>query len=253
MFGARRFGAIAIVLVIGVLVLMILAASSGWIDAVPSRSMTPAIAAGSMTFAEPVPQQSLHAGDIVVYTTTNPALHGLRIVHRIVDVTRVNGAVVGYVTIGDANRYPDTVYGLEPLGGIPPSHVLGKVVLVAPYLGLAVEFVKTLPGLLFLASVGVVLVGLNLYRSSGNRSHDRDRPSLPVIWNSRRAIRHRLLLLRSRLVLLEHVGLTPEERAAVLRRTAAECQAISSLLTRRAQTFRHFRRSRSAPLTVELR
>ena len=95
-------------------------------------SMSGAIEAGDLILVHA--EKEYAAGDIILFKDHG----GTRVTHRIVQKTPQ-----GFVTKGDAN---DT----EDAGAVLPEQILGKVVLVVPYLGRAVQFLKTPAGLLLL-------------------------------------------------------------------------------------------------------
>ena len=100
--------------------------------AVLTGSMSGAIEAGDLILVHA--EKEYAAGDIILFEESG----GTRVTHRIVQKTPQ-----GFVTKGDAN---DT----EDAGAVLPEQILGKVVLVVPYLGRAVQLLKTPAGLLLL-------------------------------------------------------------------------------------------------------
>ncbi|MEM0121059.1 MAG: signal peptidase I [Thermoprotei archaeon] len=126
--------------------------------AVTSGSMTPTIKQGDLLVVEGVNPYNLHVGTIIIYRTTDPYLTDELIVHRIIKIDVSNNTIIGYITKGDNNPYPDTVYGFEPPTGIPPKDVVGKVVFVIPLLGFLVLFLKQPVGLLSIVVLLIVLV-----------------------------------------------------------------------------------------------
>ena len=92
-----------------------------------SNSMSPFINTGSITVVKKF--NEYQAGDIITYYVLNKDKEEI-ITHRIVSI---GGNV--YVTKGDANQVKDRVVVLQRL-------VIGKVVLVIPYLGYLVGLAK---------------------------------------------------------------------------------------------------------------
>lgn len=109
--------------------------------AVVSGSMTPTIKVGDLLVVQGVNVSTLKPGDIIVYCSTDKALADCLIVHRIVRVVIEDGTVKGYITQGDNNFASDNGQ-LEPITGIPPSDVRGKVIFVIPLLGFLVIWLK---------------------------------------------------------------------------------------------------------------
>lgn len=98
---------------------------------VPSRSMEPTLRVGDLVVIEGVKPQEISLGDILVFYV--PGHYGedsYRIVHRVVSIVQVDGAL-GFETKGDNNPSSD----LYRWGYIPASHVVGVVRYRIPYVG----------------------------------------------------------------------------------------------------------------------
>jgi len=95
---------------------------------VSSYSMEPVLHVGDLLVIVGVKPSDIKVGDIIVY-------RGYRepIVHRVIKVGIVNG-VYRFLTKGDANAYPDQ-NARDPTSWVGEEEVLGKVVIVVPYLG----------------------------------------------------------------------------------------------------------------------
>jgi signal peptidase len=141
--------------------------------AVTSGSMTPSIKQGDLLVVQGVNTSSLRVGDIIVYCSTDTALKDCKIVHRIIQITLENGQPVGFITKGDNNLVADNVFGFEPSYGIPPSHVLGKVVFVVPLLGFLVIFLKQPIGFVSVVLVLVASITWDLYRKPSDEDYDK--------------------------------------------------------------------------------
>jgi signal peptidase len=122
---------------------------------VESGSMKPNINIGSVLLiqpasqarksASPIPAPTFNKGDIVTYLSgDNP------ITHRVVGVEDSNSQFT-YQTKGDANRTPDQ-------GKVSEKQILGKTILVVPFIGHAVNFAKTQMGYIFLIVVPITLI-----------------------------------------------------------------------------------------------
>ncbi len=85
-------------------------------------------------------------GDIVSYKSGSSL-----VTHRIAEVTET-----GYITRGDANNTDD--------GEIPKEAVVGRVVLVIPKVGYAIQFLQTPLGMLIMTGALLLLVALPMGR-----------------------------------------------------------------------------------------
>ncbi len=110
-----------------------------------SGSMQPKIQTGSLILDKT--DRSYAVGNIVTYQLPNSQGS---ITHRIIKIANVNG-VNEYTLKGDANSTPDAY-------PVPKSMILGKVTSVVPYIGYAISWVKTLPGLIILVIVPAVII-----------------------------------------------------------------------------------------------
>ncbi|MHA1463450.1 MAG: signal peptidase I [Candidatus Heimdallarchaeota archaeon] len=103
-------------------------------------------------------------GDVVVSTYTNPEEIQINdvitfaaadnpkncITHRVINITNENGSI-GFQTKGDANEDPDQRI-------VQSSELIGKVVLVIPYLGYLPHFAKSPFGFITLIIIPGVLI-----------------------------------------------------------------------------------------------
>lgn len=87
-------------------------------------------------------QDSYEVGDIVSYNTGSSL-----VTHRIVELSET-----GFITKGDANNTPDSP--------ILPEQIVGKVVLVVPGVGAAIEFAQSPLGMMIL--IGVLMLAVVL-------------------------------------------------------------------------------------------
>jgi signal peptidase I len=113
--------------------------------AIATGSMVPVFHRGTLVVIDHVPAAQIGVGTIVAYTSTclpSP------VVHRVVAISNGSGGPV-YTTKGDANPSNDPC-------PVPYAAVLGKVVLVVPYLGffiLSPELTVGVAGLAVLAGI----------------------------------------------------------------------------------------------------
>ena len=103
-----------------------------------SGSMEPALSVGDMIVV--IPQESYAEKDVVVFQTGRSA-----VVHRIISI---DGDAI--ITQGDANNVPD-----DPISF---SNIKGKVVAVVPYIGYAINLIKTPIGTIVLLGLAIWLL-----------------------------------------------------------------------------------------------
>lgn len=111
-----------------------------------SGSMAPQIPVPSLVLTKPA--NIYKKGDIVTYREISPTT-GLTfkhtITHRIIEEKRIDEQHV-FITKGDANGVPDPQ-------NVTNEAIMGKVVLILPYLGYFPLFLKTFPGFLLLIAM----------------------------------------------------------------------------------------------------
>ncbi len=114
---------------------------------VQSGSMEPTIQTGAIVVVKPM--QDYQIGDIITFS--NPNDRNESITHRIYDM-KINQGVPVYITKGDANEDPDSWEILK-------KDVIGKMLLTVPFLGYAVDFVKTPLGfaLIVIVPAGIII------------------------------------------------------------------------------------------------
>lgn len=147
-------------LIIGLLVFIaavtafsVLQTPLGWrAFVVLSGSMEPKIKTGSVVFT--APKAEYRENDIITFFA-NPQQKDLRkvqavITHRVVKVHDDEGRQT-FTTKGDANNSADRE-------SVTAAAVLGRVVLMIPYLGYAVAFAKTQTGLIVLIIIPATLI-----------------------------------------------------------------------------------------------
>lgn len=112
---------------------------------VESGSMEPAIRTGSVVFDSQ--RASYEVGDVITF---RPLGSKETVTHRIVQETTEDGSRA-YLVKGDANNAPDP----DP---VPADTVLGKVALSVPYVGYAVNAVRSLPGLIICIIIPATII-----------------------------------------------------------------------------------------------
>lgn len=115
---------------------------------VTTESMVPALQVGDLLVLEGRGAEDIHVGDIIVYEdewyTSAP------IVHRVVEIQIVND-VYYFFTRGDANHAND-------MGNRTIEEIVGVMVLRIPNLGHVSIFLRSPPGLVFIAAVFVAII-----------------------------------------------------------------------------------------------
>ena len=115
-----------------------------------SGSMEPHIQTGSVVYVQPA--KSYSTGDVVTFNTES----GMTVTHRIVSEQLADGGMV-YTTKGDANKAADSEV-------ISQSQITGKALFSVPYLGYAVNFLKTPKGFLFsIILPTLIFIGFELW------------------------------------------------------------------------------------------
>jgi signal peptidase I len=115
---------------------------------IPTGSMNPAIKPGSLVLVHSVSTPSLKVGDIITYT--NPRNQKETVTHRIAQTYQISDTVPAFVTKGDANPSADPP--------IVSGMVKGRVETITPYLGTAINWLKTLPGLIAIIYIPALFV-----------------------------------------------------------------------------------------------
>ncbi|MFB6109229.1 MAG: signal peptidase I [Haloplanus sp.] len=114
-----------------------------------SGSMTPKMHPGDAVIVREVPPATVERRDIITFHRGN----GPPTTHRVVEVRETQDGVE-FKTKGDANEDPDK-------GVVKSSQLVGKMVLVLPYIGYVIQFVNTRMGFLALVVAPLVLFVLS--------------------------------------------------------------------------------------------
>ncbi len=115
--------------------------------AVLSGSMEPAIPVGSLIYVKPVKATELQVGDVCTYYLTDGETF---VTHRVMSIDPDNQTLV---TQGDANDVSD--------GDIQFSQVYGKADFHLPYLGIAIQNIRTPVGIMTICGVLMLIILLN--------------------------------------------------------------------------------------------
>jgi signal peptidase len=119
--------------------------------------MEPAIPTGSLVLDQRKLPDQYQVGDIVTYLDV--AQRRQRTTHRITEITQKAGGAKIFQSKGDAN--PNGDKGYQGIGSIT-----GKVILVIPYLGYPISWLKTPLGFLGISLVVTLFLGYILILSS---------------------------------------------------------------------------------------
>ena len=115
--------------------------------AVLSGSMEPTIPVGSLVYVKPVEASELEAGDVCTYYLSDGETF---VTHRVLSV---DPDAQTLVTQGDANDTPD--------GDIQFSQVYGRADFHLPYLGIAIQNIRTPVGIMSICGVVMLVILLN--------------------------------------------------------------------------------------------
>lgn len=115
--------------------------------AVLSGSMEPTIPVGSLVYVKPVEASMLEVGDVCTYYLSDGETF---VTHRVMSI---NPDAQTLVTQGDANESPD--------GDIQFSQVYGRADFHLPYLGIAIQNIRTPVGIMSICGVVMLVILLN--------------------------------------------------------------------------------------------
>lgn len=121
-----------------------------------SGSMTPTITTGSLVLARETPASSLHVRDVVTVPW-----NGSHVTHRIYTVTQHDNVATLRLK-GDANPAPD-----DQLHQVTSAD---RVFMSVPYLGYAIAWLSSPPGVYLLAGFVALMILLIMKRAGGSRS-----------------------------------------------------------------------------------
>jgi len=129
---------------------------------VKSGSMEPTIKTGSVVVVKP--EKNYQIGDIITFgpfSKNHPPT-----THRIYDI-KIAGSKTFYITKGDANNAPDQKE-------ISQEDILGKVILIIPWVGYAIETVKKPIGFLCIIILpALIIIGQEIGKIIGEIKRHR--------------------------------------------------------------------------------
>ena len=117
---------------------------------VSTGSMEPTLNIGDAILIKKVPAKEINKGDIITFRSTNEAIRGNTITHRVVEEPEIKSGIYYYQTKGDVENAT-----LDPITSY--NRVEGKFVTKLPVLGLMYSFFCKPYGL---ATFVIVIVGL---------------------------------------------------------------------------------------------
>ncbi len=116
---------------------------------VMSGSMEPNLPVGSLVFT--IPLDGYRIGDVIAFTRNNET-----ITHRIAK-KEINGNIFSFSTKGDANNAIDTQR-------ITQDKIIGKEIIMLPFVGRLIGFIRTVPGfLIFIVLPSILFIGFELW------------------------------------------------------------------------------------------
>lgn len=132
-----RIGTAVLFIMFSAAVLALMLPSEWRVLSVQTGSMEPVLSPGDALLVRKQPATEYKPGDIVTFI--NPTDRSQTITHRVVE--RTDGVKRSiFMTKGDANATADPP--------ISENLIVGKQIVSLPYLGRALDFVRTVPGLL---------------------------------------------------------------------------------------------------------
>ncbi len=114
-----------------------------------SPSMTPVIKVYDVVINVKVDDPTdIQVGDIITYKSAAANSEGMTITHRVVEISRLPNGTYEYMTQGDNNSEPDSLY-------VTYDNVIGKEILIIPYIGKLQLLIANQKGWLFLLLIPV--------------------------------------------------------------------------------------------------
>lgn len=103
-------------------------------------------------------QTNIQVGDIITYISKAPNSEGMTITHRVVQVAQLPDGQYEYMTQGDNNSEPDSLYVMH-------DQVIGKKILIVPKIGKLQFLISEKKGWLFLLLIPVAIyIFIDVYK-----------------------------------------------------------------------------------------
>lgn len=116
-----------------------------------SPSMTPVINVYDVVVNVKVTDPtSIQPGDIITYKSAAANSEGMTITHRVIEVAKLPDGTYEYMTQGDNNKEPDSIY-------VTFDTVIGKEIMIIPFIGRIQFLIATQKGWLILLLVPVLI------------------------------------------------------------------------------------------------
>lgn len=116
-----------------------------------SPSMTPVINVYDVVVNVRVDDpEDIQVGDIITYKSAAATSEGMTITHRVTEISQLPDGTYEYMTQGDNNSEPDSLY-------VTFDTVIGKEILIIPYLGKVQFLIANQKGWLFLLLIPVAI------------------------------------------------------------------------------------------------
>ncbi|AWB90637.1 signal peptidase I [Salinibacterium hongtaonis] len=119
---------LALVLLVGVMVIVVPAATGSTPMTVLTGSMEPTYPPGTLVVVRPIDAQEIRIGDAITYQIESGK--DAVVTHRVMSVTKTTNGEVSFITKGDANGAPDAL-------PVQPVQIKGKVWYAVPWIGYA--------------------------------------------------------------------------------------------------------------------
>ena len=117
-----------------------------------SPSMTPVIKVYDVVVNTRVKNpEKIQVGDIITYVSKAPTSEGMTITHRVVEISQLPDGTYEFMTQGDNNSEPDSLY-------VKFDQVIGKEILILPLIGRLQFLIANQKGWLFL-----LLIPISIY------------------------------------------------------------------------------------------
>lgn len=119
-------GLLAVVLLVGVMVIVVPAATGSTPMTVLTGSMEPTYPPGTLIIVKPIDAQDVRIGDPITYQITSG--EAAVVTHRVISVSHSSNDELSFITKGDANGAADAV-------PVQPVQLKGKVWYSVPWIG----------------------------------------------------------------------------------------------------------------------
>ena len=117
-----------------------------------SPSMTPVIDVYDIVVnVRPDNKNDIEVGDIITYKSKAPNSEGMTITHRVVSIVKDEEGKIEYITQGDNNENPDSIF-------VDYDSIIGKEIMIIPKVGKLQFLIAEQKGWLFLLLIPVAII-----------------------------------------------------------------------------------------------